>query len=70
LVNFLQTITFEIYQIEFEAIHGESELGYVAIDAIILERNDVCQFTPTHAWPESSTTTSTTPVTEKPSSKL
>jgi hypothetical protein len=52
--------------VEFQAIHGDTGDGFVAVDGIIFEAATECPFAPAQAWPQSTTTTMTTPVPTEP----
>ena len=58
-------------QVEFQVVHGETGIGFVAIDDIIFEVTDDCTFTPAEAWPTQPSTTLSTPIpTEPPDCKF
>ena len=55
----------EEYRIEFQAVRGSNEMGYIAIDDIDFLQTESCEFKPEAAKPIITTTT-TTPTTPQP----
>ena len=57
------------YRIEFQAVRGANEMGYIAIDDIDFLQTELCEFKPTEAKPIITTTpapTTTPTTTPKP----
>ena len=58
------------FQIEFQAVHGNTSQGFVALDVVIFEEAGECPFAQAEAWPPSTTSTMSTPIpTEPPDGK-
>ena len=52
------------FQVEFQAIRGGNEFGYIAIDDLVFLGLETCEFKPPGAQPTTTTSTTTTTTTK------